>query len=62
MDSKWKKSMIESLDDLPSDYQVDTIATGPKFLELLLDHTKTLNLSHFHLGGALGDVAFMKKR
>jgi len=61
MDGKWKKSMIESLDDLPNDYQVDTIATGPKFLELLLDHTKTLNLSHFHLGGALGDVALYEK-
>ena len=61
VDSKWRKSMIESLDNLPNDFQVDTIATGPRFLELLLNHTKKLNLNHLHLGGALGDVSIYEK-
>ena len=56
LDSKWKMKMIQDLDRLPADIQVDTIATGPKFLELLIDHTKSLELKSFHIGGALGDI------
>ena len=48
--------MIQDLDHLPQDIQLDTIATEPKFLELLTMHTKNIELNSFHLGGALGDI------
>ena len=56
IDGSWSPKIIRDLDDLPNDLKLDTIATGPKFLELLLDNTSKLNLRSFHIGGALGDV------
>lgn len=59
--TSWKKSTLSQLDNLPSDYEVDTTACGPAFLHKLLNSTKSLNLQSFHIGGALADVKLYEK-
>ena len=61
VDSKWTKRTLEDLDKLPDDYTVDTLATAPEFLRRLTRWTRKLNLSHIHLGGALGNVKDYQK-
>ncbi len=53
--SKWKISFFRALDKLPSRFDFDTLACGPKFLELLMKNSRAKSLKSFHLGGALAD-------
>jgi len=59
--SNWKKSIIRQLDHLPDEYQVDTMASGPTFLNILLDNTTDLKLEALHLGGALADNSLYER-
>ncbi|MCO4755609.1 MAG: AMP-binding protein, partial [Bacteriovoracaceae bacterium] len=58
---RWNKNVISELDQLPEQYQPDTLSAGPAFLIELMKYARVHSLASFHLGGALADTWIYEK-
>ncbi len=58
----WKRKILDGISLLPDEYLPDTLASGPRFLELLCQHThnRRLKFSNVKVGGALTDIELAK--